>query len=52
MSGPRIFIGLAYLFEMFHPGVLDMTAADLLGEYNHAFGYAIDPMMGYHHLSA
>ncbi len=52
LSGPRVFIGLAYLFELFHPGVLDITAVELLQEFNHEFGYNIDPMMGYHHVTA
>jgi iron complex transport system substrate-binding protein len=52
LSGPRMFIGLVYLFEMFHPGVLDMTAGELLDEYNQSFGYDIDAMMGYHHVTA
>lgn len=52
LSGPRIFIGLVYLTEMFHPGVLDITAEGLLNEYNQAFGYDINPVMGYRHVSA
>lgn len=52
LSGPRIYIGLVYLFEVFHPGVLNISSAELLEEYNHAFGYDIDPMLGYRHLSA
>lgn len=52
LSGPRIYIGLVYLFEAFHPGVLDMTSAELLEEYNQAFGYDIAPMLGYRHVSA
>ncbi|HHT75936.1 MAG TPA: ABC transporter substrate-binding protein [Euryarchaeota archaeon] len=51
LSGPRIFIGLVYLFEALHPGVLDISSAELLEEYNDKFGYDIEPMMGYRHIS-
>lgn len=52
LSGPRIFIGLVYLAELFHPGVLDISAAELLQEYNEAFGFDISLTMDYHHVSA
>lgn len=52
LSGPRIYIGLVYLAELFHPGELNMSAADLLKEYNETFGFEISSTMGYHHVSS
>lgn len=52
MSGPRVYIGLVYLAELFHPGILEFSAEDLLNDYNEAFGYDIALKMGYRHVSA
>jgi len=49
LSGPRVYIGIVYLTETFHPGVLSVSADELLAEYNQAFGYDITPMMDYRH---
>ncbi|MFA5311787.1 MAG: ABC transporter substrate-binding protein [Methanomassiliicoccales archaeon] len=52
MSGPRIYIGLVYLTETFHPGVLDIDSEQLLEQYNLLFGYDITSFMEYRHLSS
>ncbi len=52
LSGPRVYIGIVYLTETFHPGVLSVSAEELLAEYNQVFGYDIIPMMDYHHAAA
>lgn len=51
LSGPRVYIGLVYLAELFHPGVLEYSAEELLEEYNELFGYDITLKMDYHHVS-
>jgi len=52
MSGPRVYIGLVFLAEIFHPGVLDLSAYDLAMDYNERYGFNIDGNMLYHHVSA
>jgi len=52
LSGPRVYIGLVFLAEMLHPGVLDIFADDLVDDYNEMFGFDIGGMMSYHHVSS
>jgi ABC-type Fe3+-hydroxamate transport system substrate-binding protein len=52
MSEPRVHIGLVYLCEPFHPGVLDTTTEDLRQEHSQLFGLKVLTIIGYQHISA